>query len=183
MERDSNIAEFAPGDVTDGRAELDWKTRYPPEALKEIRIEVAYLIILLFGLPTSMLIVLSGAPVRWFGLAQPDYDAVRPFILAWLGGSLGGTVFDVKWMYHMVAKNMWHLDRRLWRFLAPHLSGASSLGFVLLIASGLIKIFDSNVLVSTSAIVGLSILVGLFSDMATAKMAEVAKTMFGSPTK
>ena len=47
------IAEtgWAPRDLTDGREPLDWETRYPKKALLWMKIEAAYLLVLLFLVP------------------------------------------------------------------------------------------------------------------------------------
>ena len=86
-------------------------------------------------------------------------------------------------MYHSVARQIWHEDRRLWRLLAPHLSGVVSLFMVFLVASGLLQIFDKQFIERPIGVLAFSFLVGYFSDNALAKMAEVADTLFGGQKK
>ena len=100
--------------------------------------------------------------------------------LAWLGGSLGGTLFAMKWMYHTVAKQLWNLDRQLWRYFTPHISGG--LAFVTIALMDSSEAFNPNIFASNERTVALGFLVGFFSDNALAKLAEIADTLFG-PTR
>lgn len=183
----SNDPGFAPADPTDDRGPGEWQTRYSdPNAKKHIRCEAIYLAVHLFGgvLAVFVLAVLrevdvpadsptpSTVSIPEFGWAQ--------ILHAWLGGVLGGSVFSIKWLIHVVAKNLWHIDRRLWRFFTPHLSGALAFAFVVLMASGLIVIIDKDSLLSVWVCFGLGFLIGYFSDNATAKLSEIARTLFGS---
>jgi hypothetical protein len=198
---------FAPADPTDGRDYGDWKTRYSdPLAQKKIRFEAIYLfihlalvIIVVFFVTLcsdrTALEAASGRPkLEADGL--PGIKSKKPepaeagsfsqslhwqqLLHAFLGGVLGGTLLSIKWLYHVVAKNLWNIDRRLWRLFTPYLSGALALAFVVLMGSGLIVVFDQKSLGSVWVCFGLSFLVGYFSDTATAKLSEVARTLFGT---
>ena len=184
--QDSGIAQvthvpaFAPDDPTDGRSLLDWKSKYPKEAWRIIWIEGAYLFILLTLVPILMLLFWLELPNRWFKLNDEKYRTVITYTLAWLGGLLGGTLFDIKWLYHAVARQVWHLDRRLWRILTPHISGGLAFAMIALISSGLLRVFDREATQSRALVVGMAILVGYFSDSAVAKLSEIAETLFGA---
>jgi hypothetical protein len=102
------------------------------------------------------------------------------YALSWGAGTLGGTLFAIKWLYHTVARQLWHMDRRLWRLFTPHISGGLAFGVTALIASGVIRIFDKNATNSYALLVGFGFLVGYFSDSAIAKLSEVADTLFGT---
>lgn len=191
---------FAPSDLTDGREVGEWKSRYPDDARRQIRAEAIYLGILLFVGPVLMALVCSERPAAWLGFEQINPEnltanpnatssktivAFRPFaryVCAWLGGLLGGTVFSIKWLYHSVGKNIWNIDRRLWRLFTPHVSGALAFAFVLLCSSGIIAIINNQILNTYTAVIAIAFLAGYFSDMALAKFYEIAKTLFG-PTK
>ena len=183
--QDSGIAQvthvpaFAPDDPTDGRSLLDWKSKYPKEAWRIIWIEAVYLFILLILPPILMLLFWLELPNRWFKLTDEKYRTVVTYTLAWFGGVLGGTLFDIKWLYHAVARQVWHLDRRLWRILTPHISGGLAFAMVALISSGL-PVFDREATQSRALVVGMAILVGYFSDSAVAKLSEIAETLFGA---
>lgn len=180
MNEPIRVPGFAPSDPTDGRELLDWKSRYlEPEARKGIRWEAIYLGTLLFSLPFALLLLWLELPREWFGIPESKYQVIVRYGMAWLGGTLGGTLFDVKWLYHSVAHRLWHLDRRLWRVFTPHISGGLAFAVIALISSDLMRIFDSDAVQSHALIVGVSFLVGYFSDSAIAKLSEIAETLFG----
>jgi hypothetical protein len=93
---------------------------------------------------------------------------------------LGGTLFAIMWLYHVVAREMWNLDRRLWRLFTPHISGGLVFAVIALISSGIMRIFDSRATSSHSVVVELAFLVGYFSDSAVAKLTEIADRLFGT---
>jgi hypothetical protein len=175
------VPGFGQADPTDGREFLEWKSKYSdPLARQGIRFEAIYLGFFLLAAPLAMLILWLEYPKHWLRLSDQSYRHLLHFSMAWLGGTLGGTLFDVKWLYHSVARQLWHLDRRLWRLFTPHISGGLAFAMVALIGSGLVRIFDSRAVNSLSSVVGISFLVGYFSDSAVAKLTEVAETLFGT---
>lgn len=176
------VPGFAPDDPTDGRAPLDWQSKYPPEALGQIRKEAVYLAGLLLLIPAVMLLFWLGYPNRWLKLTDDAYGSVVKYVLAWLGGTLGGTLYDIKWLYHVVARRVWHVDRRLWRLFTPHISGGLAFAMIALVSSGILRIFDTQATQSRSLVVAVAFLVGYFSDKAVAKLSEIAETLFGAST-
>jgi hypothetical protein len=119
-------------------------------------------------------------PKNWFGLSDQKYQCILKYGLSWVSGSLGGTLFDVKWMYHSVARKTWHSDRRLWRFFIPFISGNLAFVMVALISSPIFFIFDRKAVDSLPLVVGIGFMVGYFSDTALAKLKEVSLNLFGS---
>jgi hypothetical protein len=177
------ISGFGASDITDNRKLLEWKSRYPAEASREITIEAIYLGSLLLLIPWLLLAFLCHAPEFIWKYMDPHHqEAVSSYGMAWVGGMLGGTLFTIKWLYHVVAKELWNLDRRLWRFFTPHISGGLAFAVIVLISSGFMRIFDSKAANSHSVVVGLAFLVGYFSDNAVAKLSEIANTLFGTST-
>lgn len=179
------VPDFYPDDPTDRRKPGDWKTRYKdPESQKAIRFERNYLFALLFLIPFLILALQLPRGLEssrtWLQRQGIPYDDFLRFAYAWLGGSLGGTLFDIKWLYHTVAKNLWNLDRRLWRLFVPHVSGVMGFAAVLLMSSNLIRIFDQNTMNSLRVTLAIGLVTGLFSDTAMAKLKEVAETLFGT---
>lgn len=126
-----------------------------------------------------LFIIWQGFPKTWLGLDDERYRTFVRYGYAWLGGTLGGTLFDLKWLYRSVARGRWHLDRRLWRLLIPHISGGLAFAVVVLVSSGILRIFDTTELSRAPVVLGVSILVGYFSDRAVGKLAEIADTLFG----
>ena len=175
-------ADWAPYDYTDGKQKGQWKTEYPPEARRCIRLETFYLILLagscLYGVFWVVQKSDSVASNSTQGVVQLSQTCLG-FLGALFAGTLGGCSFGIKCMYHFVAKRMWHEDRRLWRLLTPPLSGILSLFMVFLVASGLLEIFDGTFIEHPTRVIAFSFLVGYFSDKALAKMADVADTLFG----
>jgi hypothetical protein len=181
MKLRGNASSFGQADPTDNRERYDWKSKYDdPIARKEINREALYLGVLLFGLPAVMIVFWFDCPKYVFHLTDQKYQPLVKYVFAWTAGSLGGVLFDLKWLYHTVARGSWHLDRRLWRIFIPHISGGLSFFVLALVASGGLRIFDSKATDSLSVVVGLAFLVGYFSDSAIAKLTEVAETLFGT---
>ncbi len=175
------VPGFAPADITDDRSLFYWETRYPDEAWKRIWFEAGYLAVSLFIIPILLVAFFCHGPNAIWKYLDPQTQAVvGRYGLAWLGGMLGGTLFALKWLYHVVAHGLWNIDRRLWRLFAPHISGGLAFAVAALVSSGLMRVFDKSAMSSNSMIVGLSFLVGYFSDNAVAKLTEIANTVFGT---
>ena len=187
MKDDPNDPGFAPADPTDDRRFGDWRTRYCDEAQKHIRLEAIYLGVHLGGVLVAVFLLSiffdrGSGPVAG---STPAADPVAGFgwlqiLHAWLGGILGGAVFSIKWLMHAVAKNLWNVDRKLWRLFTPHISGALCFAFVALMASGLVVIIDKKTLSSPLVCFGIGFLIGYFSDNAIGKLTELAQTLFGA---
>lgn len=177
----STRSGFAPDDLTDGREKGDWKTRYPdPEAKKWIRIEALYVTGLFILCPIGLLLVwLVDHRQLGFNITEARHTLCI-YSYGWVGGLLGGTLFSLKWLYHSVAHTKWHLDRRLWRFFAPHLSGALAFVFICLVQSGIFSIFNTSAIETAPMAIALAFLVGYFSDTSLAKLSDIAYSLFGT---
>ena len=177
------LTDFAPADYTDGRKKFDWETKYPKAALEKIRLEAIYVsILLVISIIASLLLILPPKVLCDFFNVEFTPEP-RACLCAWFGGTAGGTVFSIKWLYHSRAKGIWHLDRRLWRIFAPHMSGSIAFFTILLIASGLLKVFEADIINEPLAILGFTFIVGYFSDKALAKMSELADFFLGLDRK
>lgn len=174
---------FAPQDPTDGRDPGEWKSRYCKEASNLIRLEAFVLLVFFFmSIFGSALISIHGQAITsYFGISNGTY--YYSFAYAAFGGLFGGTLFSMKWLYHVVARGKWNLDRRLWRFMTPLISSGLSLVTIIFIKSGLFAAFDAESTTSGTLCFSLGFIVGYFSDSAIAKFAEVAQTLFGVPAK
>jgi hypothetical protein len=171
---------FAPKDLTDGRGPGEWRSRYEAAAWKWIVAEGMYLAVLLFAVVSTILVVWLRRPAAWLHLFPVQSATFTRYAYAWLGGTLGGVLFAMKWLYHSVAKWSWNLDRAPWRYLTPHISGGLAFATIAILNS----IVASEASSSMSGTKGIAIgfLVGFFSDNAIAKLAEVAETVLG-PTR
>ncbi len=168
---------FAPGDYTDGRKPGDWRSRYDDEARTCIRWEAAYLTLVFAAVIIGIFLVWWGYPQRRLGLTDQRAIAFTHHCLAALSGVLGGVLFAMKWLYHSVAKQIWNLDRRWWRYFAPVISGGLAFAMILVIES--FGGFDPKLVSTNRRTIAVGFLIGLFSDNALAKLAEVAQTIFG----
>ena len=166
-------------DLTDGRKPGDWKTRYDdPIAIAAIKWEKNYLIIVLVVFLCLPLI--SGIYIKQY-LLPSEYICAKKYLFGWLGGTLGGILFAMKWLYHGVAKHNWNIDRRIWRIFTPHLSGALALTITVLICAGVLSSGQDSY--SYHKAYGIGFLVGYFSDNALGKLTEVANVLFASSSK
>ncbi len=169
---------FAPSAPTDGRKIGDWKSRYEKPALKKIHFEALYLGILFFIVPILIFFIHNN----FMNSLVIDTTTCK-YAISWLGGTFGGTIFGIKWLYHTVAKFTWNEDRRMWRIFTPHISGGFSFVIIVLISSGILTIFSRDALCSQSSVFGLSFLSGYFSDSAVGKLTELANALFGATEK
>ncbi len=176
----ANVGGFGQVDPTDNRSLLDWESKYSKRANSFIILEATYLGSILFICPVMFVVGWLRWPQGWLSIPEAEYNILLKYGLAWLSGTLGGVLFGLKWLYHVVARQLWHLDRRLWRFFTPHISGGLAFGVLALIDSGLIRVLDQRILGRSATVVGISFLVGYFSDSSIAKLTELAETLFGT---
>jgi hypothetical protein len=174
--------DFAPSDLTDGRKENEWKSRYSDRrAIAQIVAEGAYLWVLIAAAAVALILIWLGTPRAWLGVDWARYDTFRIYSLAWVSGTLGGTLFAVKWLYHSVGKGSWNADRLAWRLFTPHLSGGFSFALLALATSGIFEILNRELLRSSPALVGTGFLLGYFSDFTVARLYIVAEHLLGGP--
>jgi hypothetical protein len=171
---------FGPRDLTDGREPDEWESRWQPRAVKQIAFEAFYLALLLILAPAALVWVWQGSPREILDVDSSRYEVFRTYAYSWLAGTIGGTVFALKWLYHSVARGGWHVDRLLWRLFTPHLSGAVSIAFIAIITSSIFEILNRELLRSGPALLGLGFLFGYFSDLTVARLYEMAKSMIRS---
>jgi hypothetical protein len=174
-----DASTFAPVNPLDGREIGQWESRYGNDAKKLIRFEAWYLITLFFLSPLSSFALWMGWPNSLLHLPIGKYDVLCRFSYVVLGGLLGGTLFGMKWLYHGVAKGIWNIDRRLWRLLSPLISAGLAFAIGVLIASSLFGALDPKAIRTASSAYAIGFLVGYFSDSALAKLAEIARSLFG----
>lgn len=176
----SDVPAFAPDEPTDGRKIGDWKTRYPDSAARKgITIESVYLAAIFLACPILMFAIEVGWLRSLFYVSPKEWQRVSHWGFAWLGGTLGGTLFSMKWMYHSVARGIWNQDRRLWRLFTPLLSAGVGFSLVALSAGRVIPIFGADVVRTNSGAFGVALLVGYFSDQTISRLADFAEGQIG----
>jgi hypothetical protein len=169
---------FAPDDLDDGRQLFSPKSRWSWQAKLQIGLESAYLFALLAGASwyaLTLLTQLENTPA----VLGVSYS---PGLVALTGGVLGGTLFALKWHYHVVAKGMWHSDRLIWRIFTPLISGVVSLTIAMFVISGVLMIIDRDTMTEAPALLSVGVLIGYFSDNAIAALATLAERIFGPPS-
>ena len=178
----SKEPEFAPVDPWDGRASYEWQSKWPPDARRKQQAEGIYLIGVIFACGVLLFVVATHKLNRPLRLTPHDAQLLSLYGAAWIGGTLGGCVFTIKWYYHSIARGKWHLDRRAWRFMTPLVSGALAFATASLFISRVLPILDARITSSVGAIFGVSFLVGYFSDNTIAALAATADRVLGTKT-
>jgi hypothetical protein len=181
MEAASGIPNEIDGVNTDGRQAYEWRSRYAREAVSHIRIDAAYIAILLVLVLGAILLTWRGIfyELVGSGCASCGGRVFGKYSFYFLGGMLGGILFGIKYLYKVVARGRWHLDRRLWRLFSPWLSGSLALVVGALLESGVLGL--TMKINSGAAFLSYGFITGYFADRAIDKMHEVAETLFGAP--
>lgn len=177
VEKSKEVASVSKYE-TDGRDVEQWKSRYPEKARSEIRLEAFLVAAILLGSLLMIFFIWSGFLADAINCKLCSRPAFIRYGYFFLGGVLGGTLFGIKFLYHVVAKGYWNQDRRLWRLLSPLLAG--SLAFIVgaLTDAGFLGLtISAN---KSSAFLSLGFITGYFGDKALAKMTEMADVIFGT---
>jgi len=164
-------------DATDGREPYDYKSKYPAEALTEIKYEGIYLLfILLFSL---FMLFASWAeilpPVRNFTPAQ--VVTMKKYAYYAFAGMLGGITFGIKYFYRVVARGSWHQDRRVWRLMSPFIATVVAFITGALVESNMA--YENHHFIGGATAVSIGFMAGYFADEAVGKMYEIATVVFG----
>jgi hypothetical protein len=126
----------------------------------------------------------SPEDVRSFG--PIEYPRDRSFLLALtvaLSGTVGGTAFALKWLYHSVAKWTWNKDRVWWRLIVPFLSGILSFFVSAMISAGIVSVFNAEFFQGFYGALGGGFFIGYFSDNVLAALQNLAVKWFGTVDK
>jgi hypothetical protein len=169
-------------DPFDARPKGEWRSLYPDFLHRIISQELLYLAGCFI---VGLMIVLVGTIERHgyeiAFLPRPTADLSRILsdaALAFGGGIVGGTLFSIKWLYHSVAKGIWHLDRRLWRISTPWISAGLAIAVLALLRSDALRLFNPVIVRTPAGVFGVSFLVGYFSDITIGKLNELADVLF-----
>lgn len=184
MEQPSEVRS----DPTDGRNPGSWESRYSGTAWLQIIFELTYLILILAVSGSALIyigICITGTLRTSTFVVMPTLasELHREFIqwvVVVLAGIVGGIVFDLKWLYHSVAKGLWSRDRVLWRLLVPLISGVVSVFLAFIIVSGLLPFIRNETFRTTYFALGFGFLFGYFSDNVIAALQNFAKRYIGT---
>lgn len=167
----------------DHRAEGHWESRWNNAARVGIRIDAAYVGVVFFLTLVMLLLTWRGTTYELlaYGCTSCSPTKFNQYAFFFIGGVLGGTMFGLKYLYKVVARGYWNIDRRLWRIFSPFLSGGSALAIGGLLDSGMLGLSIKSS--STSFYFSLGFISGYFADSALAKMQEIADTVFGSSAR
>lgn len=176
------------GDPTDGRTKLDYQSKYPFCIRVQINLEAGYLtLLLIFGFYVIYW-MLSGECGFLFSESTFNLlnDNLKKLFAFSTSGLIGGSMFGIKYLYHVTGRGWWHEDRRIWRIYSPLLAAAlaSMLGFIL--DGGILQISQYHTEAVDNQyikIIGLGFIIGYFADTALAKLQEVATVIFGTSAR
>lgn len=166
----------------DERERFNWESRYPKEAITRIRWEAAYVLIVLAFSMAGLLWTWRGDAFAFFASGCSTCHPVTFDRYAYLffSGMLGGALFGLKYLYKVVARGWWNLDRGLWRLSSPWLAAGLAFATGALAQAGLFG-FDVNHNRGGASFVSLGFIAGYFADSASRKMQEIADILFGRP--
>lgn len=167
----------------DDRNKWDWKSRWDNEATKNIQVDAMYVGSVFLLTLLAIILTWRGTTFAWVSIdcASCVRSRFDQFAYFFLGGMLGGTLFGIKYLYKVVARGRWNLDRRLWRVFSPFISGGLALAIGTLIDSGIFGLAVKSP--TASSYLSLGFISGYFADNALAKMQEIAETIFGTPER
>ncbi|MFC3660507.1 hypothetical protein [Luteimonas notoginsengisoli] len=163
----------------DERERFFWESRYPPVAVARIRLDAAYVVCVFLLSLGGLLITWRGDLFDLVGCQSCSRVTLGRYSYLFFAGLLGGSLFGLKYLYKVVARGWWNLDRELWRFFSPWLAGGMALGVGALANAGLFG-FTVNDSPSGASFVSLGFIAGYFADSASRKMQEIADTLFGT---
>jgi len=168
---------------TDNRGLFQPRSKYAPEYRRDQHRESIYIFCLLAGSLLALGCLGLGFVDRFFAACDVPLDVIascRRYEWIAAGGLLGGTVYAAKWLYHSIAKGLWHEDRRTWRFLSPWIALGVTVGIGTLVEAGFFRNSVEPVASQSGAsLTGLGFLIGYLADRFLAKMRELMQVVFG----
>jgi hypothetical protein len=175
-------------ELTDGRLRGDFASRYPSSAWLQIVAEFFYLLLIL-GVSTFLLVRIgfdiavipsSESLTVVYIFEYPRHHDLLIWIATALAGMCGGVAFDMKWLYHSVAKGMWNRDRWLWRITVPVLSGVLSVFLAFAIVAGIVPFLNQRAFNNFYVALGFGFVIGYFSDNTIAALQRLARHTLGT---
>lgn len=183
--RRDGLPVWNSADPTDGRVRHQYRSEYPGWIRVQIGLESIYLLILLIYSFCGIIWILDYNFVLLpFSLTFDTLSTPLQQLLAFaIAGLIGGAMFGLKYLYHVVGRGWWHQDRRIWRLFSPWLSAALAAILGILFESGIVGLAIATKEGQTNPFVtflGIGFITGYFADTALAKLQELAKVIFGA---
>lgn len=163
---------------TDDRKKGVWKTRYPNKCARQRQFfEAAYLFVLFLISLSIIFLCYLDVLSECLHIPEAKILTFNKMATCMASGLLGGTINNIKWFYHSVARGFWNEDRKYWRFFTPYVS--------LVLAFIISCILSDTTIINGSGFSAVTVgfLAGYFSDQAAGKMAEVAAVLFNTKTE
>ena len=176
---------FGSSEPTDGRNKYEWSSRYPADALRVIRCEALILAVVFIGSLALLFLTWCGVldSIIAYCCNTSASTVFQKYCYFSFSGLLAGATFSMKYLYHAVARGLWHLDRQLWRFLSPLISMGVAFIVGTLIHANMLGSTTPTPIVSSPAAISIGFIAGYFSDSAIAKMYEIANVIFGTSNR
>lgn len=180
-------ANSPPAALSDGRKPGEIRTRFDAFAWTQIAFELVYLAIWLcvcawilinIGYHVASPAAAAASPLP-FNLQFPRDRTFLIWISLATSGCVGGTAFALKWLYHSVAKDMWNVDRLVWRLVVPGLSGVFAVFVAFMVAAGIVPFLSTRAFDHFYRVLGTGFFLGYFSDNVLAKLQRLANQWFG----
>ena len=173
-------------DPTDGRTKYDYKSRYPFCIRVQMFSEALYLLAILIISSYHLVWMFSDSLPLWctqLTFAELNRELQKMFAF-FTAGTIGGTMFGLKYLHHVAGKGLWNEDRRIWRIFTPFLTALLALMFGIIIDGGFIHLSSQpDGKPPYSSYVSIGFFTGYFADTALAKLQEIATFIFGAEKK
>lgn len=128
---------------------------------------------------TTLGMLNKSCPMNWlYGTG----DQVM-FILAFLAGIIGSATHGISSLMDFRGNRRLFRSWSLWYFALPIVGGMVAIIFYITVRAGFIAGNNGTENINPFGIAAVSVMVGLFTDKATTKLAEVFDTMFKTTTK
>jgi len=105
------------------------------------------------------------------------------FLVALWAGILGGTAHGLSSLMDFRGSRRLFSSWTLWYFCQPIMGGIMAVIFYIALRAGLVSNTGATNVLSPFGVAAMSTLVGLFTDSATTKLADVFRTLFSSTNK
>lgn len=190
IEDEEDSSGWGGSDPSDGREQGEYKSRYPKKVRCCYWVEAIYLFLILSYSFFGVLCFLNTDLVFWpLGFTIDNLAQQLPlkrYLALCISGLMGGAMFGIKYLYHVVGRGWWHFDRGIWRIFSPWLAACLAGMIGILFEAGLLNypIDNNNSSVNPYLkFLGLGFLFGYFADTAQGKLQELVTVIMGTKSE